>query len=160
MRNVKSIAQWMFAVFVAIASWFCLFLLLALLYGRLQGAPWGAKLPPGFHSTWNPIVLRIAVDTMLYLPLVVASYLGGIAAPKSQLRAASFVFPCLVCSLFFIAPSLVTGKWGTSIQALLETGSACAIAAALLHFRWKRRGSSGISSVQSAPLTAVQGIEP
>jgi hypothetical protein len=160
MRNVKSIAQWMLAVFVAIASWLCSFLLLALIYGRLQGAPWGAKLPPGFHSTWNPMTLRMAVDTMVYLPLFVASYLGGITTPKSQLRVASIVFPCFVCSFSFIAPSLVTGKWGISIQALLEAAGACAIAAALLYFSWKRRGSSATSSPQSVPLMAEQATEP
>jgi hypothetical protein len=159
MRNLKSIAQWMFAVFVAIASWLCSFLLLALLFGRLQGAPWGAKVPPDFQSPLNPIVFWIAAKIMVYLPLVVASYLGAIAAPRSQLRSASIVFPCLVFSLFFIVPSLGTGRWGASIQVLLEAGAACAIAAGLLYFRWKRQDSR-ISSAQNSPLMAGQSTEP
>jgi hypothetical protein len=159
MRNVIILAQWIFAVFVAIASYLCSLILFAVLFGRLQGLPWGAQSPPDFHSPLNPIVFWVAADIMVYLPLVVASYLGAIAAPRSQLRAASIVIPCLVFLLISFGPSLWTGRWGTSIQFLLEAGAACAIAAAFLYFRWKRQASSK-SPMQNAPLMAGLGAEP
>jgi hypothetical protein len=63
----------------------------------------------------NPTVFWIDTHLILALPMFVASYLGGIAAPKSQLRVASIVVPVLALLLINTGPSLGTGRWGTSI---------------------------------------------
>jgi hypothetical protein len=141
MKRIKIIARWIFAVFVAIASYFCSLVLLALLLSRMQGLPFGTKAPPDFQSPLNPTVFLILGNFMVLFPLVIASYLGAIAVPKAHLRAASIIFPFLVFLLIYIGPSLGSGKWTTSILSLLLNGAACTVAAVFLYFRWKRRAS-------------------
>jgi hypothetical protein len=95
----------------------------------------------------NPIVFWIDAHLIVALPLFVASYLGGIAAPKSQLGAASIVVPVLALLLINIGPSLGTGRWGTSILPLLEEATGCAAAAVLLYFKWKRHAGATANEV-------------
>ena len=140
MRHGEIIAQWMFAAFMAAVSFFCSLFLLALLFLELDGLPVGAKPPPDFHSSLSPTMVWIVVTSMLLVPLFVASYVGAITVPNSQLRLASVVFP-LSIFLIDIVPSLGRAHQGFGIENLLETGASCAMAAVCLHFRWKRQQS-------------------
>jgi hypothetical protein len=140
MRNIEIIGQWIFALFMAVVSFFCSIFLLVFLSLKLDGLSIGTKLPPDFHSSLNPTMFWIIAASMIPVPLIVASYVGAITAPNSQLGFASIVFPL---SVFLFANIPFSGRANQrfDIKFVLESGASCAIAAVCLYFKWKRQQS-------------------
>jgi hypothetical protein len=159
MRKIEIIAQWIFASFMAVVSFLCSLFLLTFLFLELLGLPIGTKPPPDFHSSLSPTVFWVIATSMLLIPLFVASYVGAITAPNSQLRLASVVFPFSTFLFINIVPSLGRGNQSFSIEYFLETGASCTIAGVCLYFRWKRQLSKR-TATKNVSLAAGPRIEP
>jgi hypothetical protein len=139
MRNMEIIGQWIFALFMTVVSFFFSLFLLAFFLLKLDGLPIETKPPPDFHSSLNPTIFWIIAASMMFVPLIVASYVGATTAPNSQLGFASIVFPLSVFLFANMIPSSGRVNQSFDIKYVLETGASCAIAAVCLYFRWKRQ---------------------
>src|SRR5271154_5918511 len=96
MRIIEVIAQWLFAIFMSILSYFLSVFLFALIIAKLGGVPIGGQLPPDFHFQVNETIFGILVACTMYCPLIIASIVGAVTVPNSQQRFASIAFPVIV----------------------------------------------------------------
>src|SRR5262249_49847878 len=118
-----------FAVFMAAIS-FCLSFWATILGGlKLQFFLMGFGLQVGW----------IVAPSMIVIPTIVASYVGAITVPNSQLKIASVVFPSLIFLTVNIVFALGKASQDLYFQTLLETGAGCLIAAMWLYLRWTRQ---------------------
>jgi hypothetical protein len=136
-----NIVQWLFAVFMAIVSAFGALVAMVFLFLLVLGIPIGTKPPLEVHPDVNPTIFWILVTSMFVLPLFVASYVGAITVPNSQLWLAAIIFPLSTFLLINVYFSLGVKSRGVNPEIVLETAAGCAAAAACLYFRWKRRQS-------------------
>jgi hypothetical protein len=139
MTRLEMTAAWILAIFLTIISYVGMFFLSLFAFLKLQGLPFGTQPPPDFESPpLNPTLFGLLLDSMIVLPLMVASYVGVITAPKPQRNIACFVFPL---SLFLVENiALLSGKnHQISMRILIETGGGGAVVGAFLYFRWRRQ---------------------
>jgi hypothetical protein len=123
--KTAAILQWIYAALAAIFLYFSSAHLLPFFFLE-------------FVSPSNLTVALILSTTIFFLPLFIASVIGGIAAPSTQAGLASIVFPLSAFLLFNLIATRNAHGFETGL--LIDAGATCAIAALCLDVRrrWRR----------------------
>jgi hypothetical protein len=127
MKILELIAHWIFALFVAMISYFISLLLFTFLIAKIAPASDG--------QSHNMVVFNLAACGTMVVPLMAASFSGIITAPNRQRRIASIAMPILVFLAINAAPYLGDKPSNFSIKWFLLTGGSCAGVGAFFYFR-------------------------
>jgi hypothetical protein len=123
---------------MSIVSYFISLLFFAFIIARLGRPSIEAQTPTGVHSISNPVFIFVAFCA-IFLPLMIASFVGAITAPNPQRRVAGVVFPALVFLVINLVTYLGAANHKPNVNFLLESAASCAVVGIFLYFKWKRQ---------------------